>query len=145
MHDMDDPSGVEKFASAGEGRSPSQRSINPVLAYRGVPYTLAEGWAMVPTIIEDEQHAGGAECIRFHVYPSTTRPGVILASWRHAGEPVGPKGPAPIADSQLGTPVEIEFVRAVTVAHQDGVLFVWVDDPNGLFPPSARPSFSCAP
>ena len=100
---------------------------------------------MVPAIIENEQAAGGAKCIRFHVYPSPRRPGVILGSWQHAGEPVGPKGPAPIDHSQLGTSVDIEFQRAVTVAHQGGVPFVWVDDPNGLFPPSARPSFSCAP
>jgi hypothetical protein len=99
---------------------------------------------MVPAIIENEQAAGGAQCIRFHVYPSPTRPGVILGSWQHAGEPVGPKGPAPIDGNLLGATVDIEFQRAVTVAHQDGVPFVWVDDPNGLFPPSARPSFSCA-
>jgi hypothetical protein len=97
---------------------------------------------MVPTIIENEQAAEGAKCIKFSVYRSPTRPDVILANWLHAGQPVGPKGPAPIDVSQLGTPVEIEFTRAVTAAHQDGVPFVWVDDPNGLFPPSARPSFS---
>ena len=68
-----------------------------------------------------------------------------LGSWQHAGEPAGPKGPAPIDGNLLGTPVEIEFERVVKIAHQDGVPFVWVDDPNGLFPPSARPSFSCAP
>jgi hypothetical protein len=99
---------------------------------------------MVPTIIENEQAAGGAKCIRFHVYPSPRRPGVILANWQHGSQPAGPKAPAPIDGNQLGTPVEIEFQRAVTVAHQDGVPFVWVDDPDGLFPPSSRPSFSCA-
>jgi|GraSoiStandDraft_14_1057315.scaffolds.fasta_scaffold676101_2 hypothetical protein len=100
---------------------------------------------MVPAIIENEQAAGGAQCIKFSVYQSPTRPGVILASWLHAGQPVSPKGPAPVDSSQLGIPVEIEFERAVTVAYQDGVPFVWVDDPNGLFPPSARPSFSARP
>jgi hypothetical protein len=96
-------------------------------------------------IIENEQDAGGAACIRFQVYPSKLRPGVISARWLPVGDRVAPKGPAPIDSSQLGTPVEIEFVRAVKVAHQDGTPFVWVDDPNGLFPPSARPTFSCGP
>ena len=100
---------------------------------------------MVPAIIENEHAAGGAQCIRFHVYPRPRRPGVILGGWQHAGESVDPKGPPPIDHSRLGTSVEIEFQRAVTVANQDGVPFVWVDDPNGLFPPSARPSFRRAP
>jgi hypothetical protein len=100
---------------------------------------------MVPAIIENEQAAGGAKCIRFQVYPSKLRPGVISARWLPVGERVAPKGPAPVDGGQLGTPVHIEFTRAVTAAREDGVPFVWVDDPNGLFPPSARPSFSCAP
>jgi hypothetical protein len=99
---------------------------------------------MVPTIVETEQAAGGAKCIKFSVYRSPTKPDLILANWLHAGQPAGPKGLVPIDVSRLGTPVEIEFQHAVTVAHQDGVPFVWVDDPGGLFPPSARPSFSCA-
>ena len=119
-----------------------KRSINPSPAYR-CPYNHFRKDAAMVQIIENEQGAGGAKCIKFHVYQSKTRPGVILANWLHAGESVRPKGPAPIDCSQLGTPVELEFMRAVTVAHQDGTPFVWVDDPDGLFPASARPSFSC--
>jgi hypothetical protein len=98
----------------------------------------------VVEIIENQQDAGGAERIRFRPYRSPRRPDVILASWQHVMEPDGPKGPASIPGQQLGTPVEIEFERAVSTAHQDGIPFVWIDDPDRLFPSSARPSF-CDP
>jgi hypothetical protein len=55
--------------------------------------------------------------------------------------PVDAKGSALVPGHILGTPVEIEFERAVTAAHENGIPFVWVDDPDGLFPISARPSF----
>jgi hypothetical protein len=86
-------------------------------------------------IIEHEQHAGGAKCIRFRPYRSKRRQNVILAHWQHAMEPVDPKGPAPIPGHTLGTPVDIELIRAMDVAHEDGIPFVWIDDPDGLFPP----------
>ena len=47
---------------------------------------------------------------------------------------------ASIGKSQLGVPVEIEFQRAFNEAAQYGVLFLWVDDPEGLFPPTKRPT-----
>jgi hypothetical protein len=88
-------------------------------------------------IIENEQGAGQAEYIKFRVYQGTDR---ILADWQHST--TGPaKGPVEIATGELGIPVESQFQRAVTYAHERGVPFVWVDDPQGLFPPSARPDF----
>jgi hypothetical protein len=32
-------------------------------------------------------------------------------------------------------------MRAIEVAHQDSIRFVWIDDPEGLFPPPDRPTF----
>jgi hypothetical protein len=58
-------------------------------------------------------------------------------------EPFHTKGAIAITGSLLGTPVEIEFQRAVTYAHEHGIRFVWINDPNALFGPSERPSFTC--
>ena len=96
-------------------------------------------------IIENEQDAGGAERIKFSPYWSPINADRILANWQHAMEPIYLKGPAPILGHQLGTPVEIELQRAVTLAHQYGIPFVWIDDPNGLFPPPDRPTFRIVP
>lgn len=92
-------------------------------------------------IIEDQQSAAGAKCIRFRPYESKRYPGVIAAHWQHAMEPADAKGPAPIPGDTPGTPVHIEYMRAVQVAHYDGVPFIWIDDPGGLFPPPDRPTF----
>lgn len=96
-------------------------------------------------IIENEQDAGGAERIRFRPYRSTRRPGVILASWKYAPEPADPKGPALILENKLGTPAVIELPNAMIAAYQYSVRFVWIDDPDGLFPPPDRPSFQIVP
>jgi hypothetical protein len=90
-------------------------------------------------IIEDQQSAAGADLIRFHPYLGQ-RTGQILASWQYHVEPNDPKGPASVLSEVLSTPIDIEFCRALTVADHYGVPFIWIDDPAGLFPPSARPS-----
>ena len=96
-------------------------------------------------IIEKEQDAGVADRrIQGLPEPDKFRSNSRRLAARH-DEPAYPKGIIGIATSTLGTPVEIEFQRAVTHAHQHGVPFVWVDDPDGLFPPSERPSFRIKP
>jgi hypothetical protein len=40
----------------------------------------------------------------------------------------------------LETPAEVEFLRVVAYADAAGVPFIWVNDLNGLFPPSKRPA-----
>ena len=76
-----------------------------------------------------------AEVIRFRVHRSTRDPERILASWQHAKlEPVGPKGAVAIAQNEPGASVEAEFQRVLDYANWQGVSFVWLDDPNGLFP-----------
>jgi hypothetical protein len=88
-------------------------------------------------VIDRMEDAGGAEYIKFRVYRSPVNPERILASWQHAVEV---NRMASIGTSQLGVPVEIEFQRAFNEAAQYGVQFLWVDDPEGLFPPAKRPT-----
>jgi len=78
-----------------------------------------------------------AGVIRFRVYRSPRDSNLILASWQHAADE---NGMGSIGQSQLGTPVEIEYQRAIREAAEYGVPFVWVDDPGGLFPPAKRPT-----
>jgi hypothetical protein len=90
-------------------------------------------------VIESLEDAGGAKCIRFRVYRSPRNPNRILADWQH---PVEVNGMVGIGTSVLGTPVEIEFQRAFNEATQYSVPFLWVDDPQGLFPPAKRPQIA---
>jgi hypothetical protein len=77
------------------------------------------------------EDAGGAEYIHFRVYRSRVKHDLILANWQHAAEV---NGMASISTNQLGVPVEIEYKRAFNEAAQYGVPFLWVHDPEGLFP-----------
>ena len=85
-------------------------------------------------VIDRMEDAGGADdYIRFRVYRSHRG---IRANWQR-GE--GEYGMASIGTSLLALPVEIDFQRAYNEAAQYGVPFLWVDDPEGLFPPDQRP------
>ena len=87
-------------------------------------------------VIDKLEDADGAEYIQFRVYRSSNN--LILGSWQHA---VGEPGRmASIGQSQLGTPVELDFKRAFNEAVHYGVPFLWVDDPDRLFPPAKRPT-----
>jgi hypothetical protein len=96
-------------------------------------------------IIDDEESAGGAEYIRFKVYPSKGKPDLILGSWQYYPQPAYPKGPAAIYQNKLGNPAAAELVNAAAVAHEYGVPFILVDDPDDLFPPHDRPIFRVVP
>jgi hypothetical protein len=97
-------------------------------------------------VIEREEDAGAEGCIEFRVSRSRRDPNRIVAQWQDSRlVPDGRKGLIAIDQSQPGIPVEIEFARAVTCVHECGVPFLWVNDPDGLFPPVERPSFSIAP
>ena len=86
-------------------------------------------------VIEEKESAGSAQYIEFKVYRSATEPDLILGSWRFAaGSPVE----TVIAESRLGTSVEIEFCYVLDCADQHGIPFVWVNDPNELFLPFIR-------
>ncbi len=85
-------------------------------------------------VIEGKEEAGGARYIEFKVYRSPTDPNRILGSWRFA------HGESTLIDqSKLGTSVETEFRCVVDCADLHGIPFVWVNDPDELFPPWTRP------
>ncbi len=86
-------------------------------------------------VIEERESAGAARYIEFKVYRSPADPNRILGSWRFAtGEPSG----IVIDQSRPETTVEVEFRHVVDCADQHGIPFVWVNDPDELFPPFIR-------
>jgi hypothetical protein len=96
-------------------------------------------------VIERKEDAGTDPCIELSVYRSPANPDRILGQWQHSESMQGgDKGLIAINQSQLGTPIEIEFQRALDCGHRCGVPFLWVNDPQGLYPPSERPLFGIA-
>jgi hypothetical protein len=90
----------------------------------------------VVAVVEEKEGAGTAQYIEFQVYRSPSDPGRVLGSWRFsAGEPNG----MVIDQSRLGTTVETEFRHVLDCADQHGIPFVWVNDPEELFPAYDRP------
>jgi hypothetical protein len=87
----------------------------------------------VVAIIEGKEEAGGGRYIEFKVYRSPTDPSCILGSWRF------PHGESTLVDqSRLDSPVGMEFRHVLDCADQHGIPFVWVNDPDELFPPWER-------
>ena len=84
-------------------------------------------------IIEGKEEAGTAQCIEFRIHRSLDDPDIIVASWRLA------HGERTIDESKPGNSVVAEFRYAVDCADQHGIPFVWVNDPDELFPPWERP------
>ena len=92
-------------------------------------------------VIDTAKDAGDAECIRFKVRRSRRDPNLILGSWQHAVDEPGRMGSiGQSAPGVLGVSVEIEFQCALSWVAQYGVPFLWVDDPDELFPPDKRPT-----
>jgi hypothetical protein len=90
----------------------------------------------VVAVIDDTGEAGGARYIEFKVYRSPTDPDRIVGSWRFPeSEAVG----ILIEESRLDTTIEHEFRCVVECADQNGIRFVWVNDPDELFPIYDRP------
>jgi hypothetical protein len=83
-------------------------------------------------VIDDKTEAGSAAYIEFTVERNPEDPDRVQGSWRFAhGERV-------IDQSKPGTPLLVEFRFAVDCADQHGIPFVWVNDPEELFPPWER-------
>jgi hypothetical protein len=100
----------------------------------------------VVQIIEAKEDAGAQPYIELRVYRSPMDPNRVLGEWQYAESvPIQPKGAIAISQSKLGTPIVIEFQRVVSEAHRCNVPFVWVNDPEGLFPPPDRPTFQVVP
>jgi hypothetical protein len=88
----------------------------------------------VVAVIEGKEEAGGARFIEFKVRRSDADPALILGSWRFAyGDAML------IEESKPNNPVTTEFRHVVDCADQHGIPFVWVNDPDELFPPWERP------
>jgi hypothetical protein len=87
----------------------------------------------VVAVIEGKEEAGGARCIEFKVYRSPTDPNVTLAAWRF------PESGTASDQSQPGNTIESEFRFVVDCADLHAIPFVWVNDPEELFPPWTRP------
>ena len=84
-------------------------------------------------VIEGKEEAGGARYIEFKVHRSQTDPNLVLGSWRVA------HGNSTLIDqSQPDTPAWLEFRHVLDCADQHGIPFVWVNDPDELFPPWPR-------
>jgi hypothetical protein len=103
---------------------------NPEAWRRRSPAGVEE--ARVVAVIEGKEEAGGAWFIEFKVHRSDADPTLILGSWRFGD-------PTLIEESKPNSPVRIEFGHAVDCADQHGIPFVWVNDPDELFPPWERP------
>jgi hypothetical protein len=87
----------------------------------------------VVAVIEGKEEAGGARYIEFKVLRSQTDPSLILGSWRFA------HGQSTLIDqSQPDAPAATEFRHVLDCADQNGIPFVWVNDPDELFPPWER-------
>ena len=87
----------------------------------------------VVAVIEGTEEAGGAKYIEFAVHSSETDSSLILGSWRLAHGDSGL-----IDQNNLESPVRTEFRHVLDCADQHGIPFVWVNDPDELFPPWER-------
>jgi hypothetical protein len=84
-------------------------------------------------VIEGQEEAGGARYIEFRVHRSETDPRLVLGSWRLA------HGTSGLVDqSKQDSPAATEFWHVLDCADQHGIPFVWVNDPDELFPPWER-------
>lgn len=85
-------------------------------------------------IIDDKDDAAGARYIEFKVHQSRVDPDRAVASWRF------PENGTAIEQSKPENALAMEFRLAVDCADQHGIPFVWVNDPDQLFPPWIRPT-----
>jgi hypothetical protein len=86
----------------------------------------------VVAVIDDRSEAGGGRYIEFRVHRSADDPARIVASWSLG------QADKLIDGDRPGTTVLMELRFAVDCADQHGIPFVWVDDPEVLFPPWER-------
>ena len=84
-------------------------------------------------VIEEREEAAGARYIEFKVERSPTDLLRVLGRWRLV------HGQSTLVDENRdGAAVATEFRLVLDCADQHGVRFVWVNDPDGLFPPWER-------
>ena len=88
---------------------------------------------MMVTVIETQEEAGGARYLEFRVQRSAIDPGRVLGSWRLAHG-----GPTLVDENRHQAAAADEFRLVLDCADQNGIPFVWVNDPASLFPPWER-------
>jgi hypothetical protein len=84
-------------------------------------------------VIEGKEEAGGARCLEFKVQRSAIDPARVLGCWRlaHAGASL-------VDENRYEGAAADEFRLVLDCADQNGIPFVWVNDPGSLFPPWER-------
>jgi hypothetical protein len=85
----------------------------------------------VVAVIDEQDEAGTARCLEFRV--SRDPQGRVLGSWR-----LEHKGSSLVDESRSDGAVAAEFRLALDCADQHGIPFLWVNDPDALFPPWER-------
>ena len=87
-------------------------------------------------IIEREQDAGGAAMLHLKIYRSGKDGHSVLG---HASPGAHVSGSiATFPQVEFGTPADEALRQACQIADEARIPFVWIDDPNGLFPPEKR-------
>jgi hypothetical protein len=92
----------------------------------------------VVQIIEREEDLPDGAFVQITVHRDPTVPSVVLADLNIFDAPGAP-GTSSLIDDPA---VDDLFIRAIELARELGASVVWVDDPEGLFPPSRRPAVS---
>ncbi len=87
-------------------------------------------------IIEREEDLPESRFAQITVYRDPAAPSVVLADLNVVDAPGAPATFSLIEDPA----VEDLFIRAVGLARESNAAVVWVDDPEGLFPPQKRPA-----
>jgi hypothetical protein len=84
-------------------------------------------------VIDAKEEAGAARYLEFRVERSAADPDRVLGCWRlaHSGSTL-------VDESRPEAAAAEEFRLALDCADQNGIPFVWVNDPDSLFPPGAR-------
>jgi hypothetical protein len=87
----------------------------------------------VVAVIEAKEEAGSARYIEFKVHRGPADPGRVLGTWRLA------HGESTLVDQNRdGAAARDEFRLVLDCADQNGIPFVWINDPDELFPPWER-------
>jgi hypothetical protein len=86
-------------------------------------------------IVEHRSALPNGPVIEVHVRPCATAEPPIVAT---VNVSVFGQDPDPTAFPER-LPVNDAFLQALAYAERAGITVVWIDDPNGLFPPDKRP------
>ncbi len=89
------------------------------------------------SIIEKRQEAGDAPYVEFRVHAGPEG-APALATWEYL-EHAGPRAALGTPEYEMGAPIDEIFRDAIRYAAEHRIPFVWINDPEHLFPPDKRP------